>query len=116
MRWYLPYTTSENGEVTIKVEKPSVVEDTDKNNIESQVKMLVINNKTKENICVGIQMYHVSIRASQITMTESSKLFISWKVKSPEFWPNQPKRLRKGFLQSEPFFISTFASYKRTHV
>ena len=52
--------TSENGEVTIKVEKPSVVEDTDKNNVESQIKMSVINNKTKENTSVVIKMYHTN--------------------------------------------------------
>ena len=52
--------TSANGEVTIKVEKPSTVEDIDKNNIESQVKMTIVNNKTKESTSAVIKMYHTN--------------------------------------------------------
>ena len=50
--------TTVNGEVTFKVEKNSAVEDVDENNPETQIKMLVTNNKTEENTTVVIKLYH----------------------------------------------------------
>ena len=50
--------SSENGEVSIKVEKNSAVEDKDENNPETQIKMTVTNNKTNEKTNVNIKMYH----------------------------------------------------------
>ena len=52
--------TSENGEVTITVERNSSVEDTDQNNPETQIKMSVTNNNTNETTKVVIKMYHTN--------------------------------------------------------
>ena len=52
--------TSDDGKVTITVVKNSAVEDRDENNPETQVKMSVINNVTKENTNVVIKMYHTN--------------------------------------------------------
>ena len=52
--------TSEDGNVTIKVEKNSAVEDREENYPESQIKMLIINNKTKEKTSVVIKLYHTN--------------------------------------------------------
>ena len=52
--------TSENGEVTITVEKNSSVEDVDQNNPETQVKMTVKNNNINETTKVVIKMYHTN--------------------------------------------------------
>ena len=52
--------TTQNGEVTITVEKNSAVEDLEENNPENQIKMSVLNNKTKERTNVVIKLYHTN--------------------------------------------------------
>ena len=52
--------TSENGELTFRVEKNSSVEDINENNPESQVKMVITNNKTNETTNVVIKLYHIN--------------------------------------------------------
>ena len=52
--------TSEDGNVTIKVEKNSAVEDQDENNPESQIKMMISNNKTKKKSIVVIKLYNTN--------------------------------------------------------
>ena len=52
--------TSENGELTFRVEKNSSVEDINENNPESQVKMVITNNKTNETTNVVIKLYHTN--------------------------------------------------------
>ena len=52
--------TSDNGEITITVEKPSIVEDNDENIPESQIKMSITNNKTRDKTNVVIKMYHTN--------------------------------------------------------
>ena len=62
MKMYKKYDveTSEDGNVTIKVEKNSTVEDTEDNNPESQIKMMITNNKSKEKSSVVIKLYHTN--------------------------------------------------------
>ena len=52
--------TSDDGEVTISVEKNSAVEDADQNNPETQIKMTVTNHNTNETTKVVIKMYHAN--------------------------------------------------------
>ena len=51
---------SDNGEVTISVEKNSAVEDSNQNNPETQIKMTVTNNKINETTKVVIKLYHTN--------------------------------------------------------
>ena len=52
--------TTQNGEVTITVEKNSALEDLEENNPETQIKMSVLNNKTEERTNVVIKLYHTN--------------------------------------------------------
>ena len=52
--------TTEDGAVTFLVEKNSSVEDVDENNPETQIKMSVTNNTSKEKNNVVIKMYHTN--------------------------------------------------------
>ena len=52
--------TSENGEASFEVEKNSAVEDKLENNPETQIKMLITNNKTKEVSNVVVKLYHTN--------------------------------------------------------
>ena len=52
--------TTENGEYSFKVEKNSVVDDKNKNNPETQIKLLITNNKTQETSNFVVKLYHTN--------------------------------------------------------